>query len=35
VDPVTRFRGKVYFVIVKLFGENTAERMRRLFGRKP
>ena len=35
VDPVTRFRGKVYFIIVRIFGEECAERLRAIVGRKP
>ncbi len=34
VDSKSRFRGKVYFLIVRIFGENTAKKMRRYLGRK-
>jgi len=34
VEPKARFRGKVYFMIVKLFGEKTAQKARKIFGKK-
>ena len=34
VDPKSRFRGKVYFMIVKIFGEKAAEKARKIFGKK-
>ena len=34
VDPISRLRGKIYFLIVGLFGEKTAIKARKLFGKK-
>lgn len=34
VTPKERFRGKVYFLICRLFGENTAKKFRAKLGRK-
>lgn len=34
VDPYSKFRGKVYFLLRKIFGEKGAEAVRRLLGRK-
>ena len=34
VDPITRFRGKVYFILVRVFGEKSAEWLRSIVGRK-
>lgn len=34
VDPITRFRGKVYFIVVRIFGEERAGRLRTIVGRK-
>ena len=34
VDPKSRLRGKIYFWIVKLFGEKAAEKARGIFGKK-
>ena len=34
VDPKSRFRGKVYFFIVRIFGEKFAKKMRKYLGRK-
>ena len=34
VDPKSRFRGKVYFWLVRLLGEKTAKKIRKYIGRK-
>lgn len=34
VSPKQRFRGKVYFLIVRLFGENFALKVRKILGKK-
>lgn len=35
VDKTSRFRGKVYFLLVRIFGERVAMRIRRILGKKP
>ena len=34
VSPKERARGKIYFAIVKIFGEKTAKKVRSIFGKK-
>ncbi len=32
--PMNRFRGKVYFLLIKIFGEKIANKIRKILGRK-
>ena len=33
-SPMNRFRGKVYFLLVRIFGENFAKKVRKILGKK-